>query len=92
MIINDWKELSEIPNESDTHKLVVDLDRKCAHLYAKDRKDYDPKIDYLKQVAHLDHYLNTHAFRKRSYKWYSEVLKTCGFDVDLVNQDALVQG
>lgn len=83
--IRNWKELREIPNESATHFLLVKED--SAWLKAKEEKEYNPKKDYLKQIEHLDVYLTTHSFNKEYYQYSTEILKKCGFDVELVNCD-----
>lgn len=85
--IRDWKELSEIPNESKTHILEVDINRCCGWLKAKNKKPYSKKKSYMRQIQNLDVYLSTHTFYGTQYKHSSKVLRACGFDVELDNWD-----
>lgn len=87
MLIKNWKELSEISNESETHILEVEVNNCCAHLYAKNPIPYEESLDYLEQVPHLDVYLSTHTFYGSNYKQSTEILKACGFDVEIDNWD-----
>lgn len=85
--IRDWEELSKIPNESETHILEIEHHCGCGWLKAKNKKDYDETKEYMDQVQNLDIYLSTHTFYGRNYKHSTEVLKACGFDVELDNWD-----
>lgn len=87
MLIKDWKELSEIPNESDTHILEVNLDECNGWLRAKNPKPYTTKLSYMRQVHHLDVYLSTHTFYGTQYRQSTKILKACGFDVEIDNWD-----
>ena len=82
-LIRDWEELSKIPNESSTHILEVDVEEGNGCLIAKEGKQYDPDIEYMKQVKNLDVYLSTHTFYESEHKFGTEILKACGFDVEL---------
>lgn len=84
-IIKDWNELSEIPNESKTHKLEVNIDGGYAWLNAKTKKDYDSNKPFLEQIQNLDVYLSTHSFYESQYNNSSEIMKKCGFNVQLDN-------
>lgn len=83
MKIKNWEELSKIPNESDTHVLVVNLKMGNGRLYAKEKRMYDDSIDYMDQIQYLNIYLSTHTFYELQYKQSTEILKACGFDVEL---------
>lgn len=85
--IEDWKALSEIPNESTTHVLKVDVDKCCGHLISKNPREYTPKLSYMRQLKGLDVYLSTHTFYGSQYKQMSKILRACGFDVELANWD-----
>lgn len=87
MLVKNWEELSKIPNESETHILEVNLKNQNGHLYAKDKKDYNPDLDYISQIKHLDVYLSTHTFYGKDYKHSTEIMKACGFDVEIDNWD-----
>lgn len=86
-LIKNWKELSEIPNESSTHILEVDVKGCNAMLYSKNPKDYNEKLSYMRQVNGLDIYLSTHTFYGPNYKRSGKLLRACGFDVELENWD-----
>lgn len=86
-LIRDWKELSEIPNESKTHILNVDVEDGCAWLIAKNPKRYKKKLSYMRQAPNLDHYLSTHTFYGSQYKQSTKILRVCGFDVKIDNWD-----
>lgn len=86
-LIRNWKELSEIPNESSTHILEVNLEMCSGHLWAKNRKPYKRKLSYMRQIHHLDVYLSTHTFYGSQHKRSTKLLKACGFDVEIANWD-----
>lgn len=86
-LIHDWKELSEIPKESKTHTLEVDINGGCGYLHAKNVKPYKDSLSYMRQLPHLDVYLSTHTFYGRNYEHSTKLLKACGFDVELANWD-----
>lgn len=83
--IKDWNELKQIPQESETH--ILEVGECNGWLYAKEECSYNEKVDYLKQVKHLDVYLSTHAFYGSNYQYSTKILKACGFDVELANWD-----
>lgn len=84
-LIKGWKELSEIPNESETH--ILEVGEYNGWLKAKDEKPYIKDVEYIEQVENLDVYLSTHTFYGNDYELYTEVLQRCGFDVQLANWD-----
>lgn len=88
-LIRNWKELSEIPNESSTHILEVDIQRHNGWLKAKYPKDYTEKLSFMRQVPHLDIYLSTHTFYGQCYERSGKILRACGFDVQIDNWDKM---
>lgn len=86
-LIRNWEELSKIHNESNTHILKVDIEDCCAWLIAKYPKPYNINGDFIEQANHLDHYLSTHTFYGSHCKCSTELLKVCGFDVEISNLD-----
>lgn len=90
--IKDWKELSEICNESATHILEINVEEGLGWIKAKDKRIFNPHIDFLEQIEHLDYYLSTHTFYGSNYKCASQVLQACGFDVELDNWDSNITG
>lgn len=86
-LIKDWKELSEIPNESATHILEVDVEGCNAMLYAKDPRPYKKKLSFMRQIQYMDVYLSTHTFYGDQYKRSTKILHACGFDVEIDNWD-----
>lgn len=87
MLIKDWKELFEIPNESSTHILEVDVENCHAWLWAKNPKPYKKKLSFMRQIQNQDVYLSTHTFYGKEYKHSTKLLKACGFDVEIDNWD-----
>lgn len=85
-LIKDWKELAQIPNESDTH--ILEVNDCNAWLTAKKEEPYNEEVEYLDQVKHLDVYLSTHTFYGSTYENSTKILQACGFDVELANWDA----
>lgn len=86
-LIKDWKELSEIPNESSTHILKVDVEGCNAWLESKDPKRLKKNLSFMRQIKHQDVYLSTHTFYGKTYKYSGKVLRACGFDVEIDNWD-----
>ena len=86
-LIKDWKELSEIPNESNTHILEVDVEGGSGWLKAKEPKKYNNKLSYMRNIRHQDVYLSTHTFYGLNYKQSTKILHACGFDVEIDNWD-----
>lgn len=86
-LIKSWDDLKKILQESDTH--ILEIKEYSGWLRAKDEKDYNPEIDYMEQIKHLDVYLHTHTFYEDNCEFYTKVLQICGFDVELVNYDDL---
>lgn len=89
-LIKDWKELSQIPNESDTHILTVDTRYGNALLIPKEEEPYiigsnEDSETFIKNIKGKRIYLSTHSFYRSHYEWSSRVLQACGFDVQLVN-------
>ena len=87
LFIRNWEELSKIPNESKTHILKIDLDRCCGWLYAKNKKQYNTQLSFMRQIQNQDVYLSTHTFYNTQYKHSSKKLRACGFNVELANWD-----
>lgn len=85
VLIRDWEELRQIPNESESH--ILKVNKNNGWLKAKNEKRYDDSRDYLEQVPHLDVYLSTHTFYGFNYEFSSKLLQACGFDVKLDNWD-----
>jgi hypothetical protein len=85
--IRNWEELANIPNESSTHILEVDMRMGHAHLLCKNPKPIKKKLSYKRQAYYLDHYLSTHTFYGSCYKESEKILHICGFDVKLANWD-----
>lgn len=78
-IVKNWKELSEVPNESKDYILKVDVAIGNGQLIPKDDDD-DTK---------LYHYLSTHTFYNDGHRQYaSKLLQDCGFDVELAEWEA----
>jgi len=86
-LIRNWEELANIPNESTTHILTVDIAGGSGHLNAKNEKPYNSNKSFMRQLHHLDVYLSTHTFYGSKYKHSSKMLRACGFDVELENWD-----
>jgi len=87
-VVYNWKELSEIPNESETHFLKVE--EYSGWLTCKKEEIYDRTKDWLSQASTLDHYLSTHTFygdspkEKRKHYQYrasTRIMQACGFNV-----------
>ena len=91
MLIKNWEELSKIPNESDTHILTVDVERGIGQLRSKHPKTYDEKLTFMDQIKYLDVYLSTHTFYGSQYERSTEILKACGFDVEIDNWDRYLE-
>jgi hypothetical protein len=88
VFIKDWEDLNNIPKESKTHILEIDMRMGCAWLRTKDPKPLNHKLSMMRQIKHQDVYLSTHTFYGKSYKHYEKLLHACGFDVTLANWDA----
>lgn len=87
-LIKNWKELSEIPNESATHILEVEVENGCAWLRSKEPRELNRKRSFMRQIKHMDIYLSTHSFYgKGQHKQASKLLRAYGFDVELDNWD-----
>lgn len=88
-LIKDWDELASIPNESNTHILTVDTQAGSGWLRAKEEnhEPFDSNKDFLEQLPHKSVYLSTHTFYGSQYKISTQMLQTCGFDVELENWD-----
>lgn len=87
MLIRNWDELSNIPNESKTHILKVDTERCCGWIQSKDPKPMKKHLSFMRQIKHMDVYLSTHTFYGTQYKQSTKMLKACGFDVEIDNWD-----
>jgi hypothetical protein len=74
-LIKTWKELKEC--KSDTH--VLEIEDCCGWIR--------PKKDLAFTGWEGHHYLSTHTFYGLNYKYSTELLQSCGFDVELVNWD-----
>ena len=86
-LIRNWEELSQIPNESATHILKVDIEMGNGWLKSKNPKKYSDKLSYMRQIKGLDVYLSTHTFYGSQYENSGKILRACGFDVELENWD-----
>ena len=75
-LIRNWDELKEIPQESDTHILIID--KWSGWIKAK-----KPSGNWCDD----NHYLSTHTFYGGNYKISSKILQKCGFNVVLDNWD-----
>lgn len=76
--IKDWQELKEI--ESPTHLLDIDLEYGCGWIIPKKEPD-NP------QSYEGRYYLSTHTFYGSQYKQSTDILQSCGFNVELANWD-----
>lgn len=83
--IRNWEELAAIPNESNTHILEIYPENGYGWLRAKNPKNSNKKLSFMRRVQNMDVYLSTHTFYGHHYKWSSKVLRSCGFDVELDN-------
>lgn len=72
-LIKDWNELSKVP-ENDIYYLEIYPDKCYGYIRSK-------------SVDEFRHYLSTHTFYGRTYKYSTCVLQECGFDVQLENWD-----
>lgn len=87
LLVNNWKELSMIPNESDTHILYVDLIYDNAYLKCKNPKDYNINIRFEDQIKYINHYISTNSFYRTRCESVSRILQECGFNVQLISWD-----
>lgn len=67
-LIKDWEELEKCSDMSDTHYL--DIDEYCGWIRCH-------------KTNEVEYYLSTHTFYERNYKYSTELLQKCGFDVEL---------
>lgn len=86
-LIRNWKELAEIPKESATHILEINLDECNGYINPKNPKPYNPNLSFMRQIKNQDYYLSTHTFYGHEYKRASKILRACGFNVQLDNWD-----
>jgi ribosomal protein L37AE/L43A len=77
-LIKTWKELKECTSE--TH--VLDIEDCCGWIHPKvpHKKKDDWKGDY---------YLSTHTFYGLTHQYSTELLQSCGFNVEIANWDEL---
>lgn len=73
-IIKDWKDLVGL--ESKGYYIEVDLHMGCGWIVPKEELS-----------GHINYYLSTHTFYGSTYKSYEELLRKCGFDVEIVSWD-----
>ena len=71
-IIKNWEDLDGL--WSKTHHIVVNHYNECGWIVPDD----EDKNSY---------YLSTHTFAKKLYKGYEELLRSCGFDIEIVPWD-----
>lgn len=71
-LIKGWMDLDGL--ESENYYIKVDHHLGCGWIVPQDD-------------THHSHYLSTHTFYGRTYKGYEKLLRTCGFDVELVSWD-----
>ena len=88
-LIRNWKELAEIPNESATHILEVNVNDCNGFLHPKNPKPYNYKLSFMRQIQNQDYYLSTHSFYGHEYNHASKILRACGFNVQLDNWDKM---
>lgn len=93
MLVHNWTELSEVPNELATHILVVDTERCCEWLKVKPdhERPYSRRLSYMRQAPFIDHYLSTHTFYRHKYKFSTKLMHACGFDIEIDNWDKNLQ-
>jgi hypothetical protein len=77
MKINTWEELSKCTSE--TH--ILDIDVEGCNGWVR------PKIPNPNDMWEGLHYLSTHTFYGGTYEYSTEVLQSCGFDVEIANWD-----
>lgn len=75
-IIRAWQDLVGL--ESEHYKLEIDLDNGCGRIV--------PKVETEDSFMHT-HYLSTHTFYGRHHEAATELLRECGFDVQLCSWD-----
>lgn len=76
-LISTWDELAQVP-ESDTHRIEIG---DCnGWVITK-----NPKSD--KFSDRMAGYLSTHTFYGQQHKHSTELLQSCGFDVEIDNWD-----
>lgn len=71
-IAKGWLDLAGL--ESEHYYIEVNHYYGCGWIKAKDE-------------AMPDHYLTTHTFYGSNYKFYEQLLRSCGFNVELVSWD-----
>ena len=71
--IRDWNDLVGL--ESENYRLEIDTEMGCGWIVPKT------------EIGEINKYLSTHTFYGSSCKGYEELLKKCGFDVELNNWD-----
>jgi len=76
-LIHGWKELKGCTSE--THLLDLDVESGHGWIHPKDDLEFNSFRDH--------HYLSTHTFYGSTYKYSTELLQQCGFDVELDNWD-----
>ena len=74
-LISTWEELKEV--ESPTHILEIDIDG--CNGWIRPKEDDGTWKDI--------HYLSTHTFYGSEFKNSTEILQSCGFNVELANWD-----
>lgn len=75
-LIKTWAELAKVP-ESDTHKL--EIGEYSGWIITK-----NPVSD---KLSDRKKYLSTHTFYGLNYRYSTELLQRCGFDVEIDNWD-----
>jgi len=77
VVVKNWEELAAIePQESDTHTLSVDLDMGLGRLRPKNE---DCKVGR--------RYLSTHSFYQNSRKGTEYILRECGFNITVTENE-----
>lgn len=76
--IKDWDELKE--EKSETHTLKIDVEGGNGWIHTKGRNE---------NRWGDNHYLSTHTFYGERYKYSTELLQSCGFNVILANWDEI---
>ena len=72
--IKGWEDLAKLPDSS-THRIEIDLEMGCGHVFCKEKPS-------------SWHYLSTHTFYGSQYRYSTQLLRECGFNVLLDNWDA----
>lgn len=84
-LVKDWKELKNIPSESETH--ILEIEEYNGWIQCKKEREFNPEINYENQIPYVNHYLSTHTFYGNNFVHSTEILQKCGFNVIVDNWD-----